>query len=106
MQFPTLLVIAIFLSVYVGMALRRRPGLKVDRTGIALVGALVLCSTGLVTNAMVLQAIDFPTLIVLFGLMVLSAQFAVCGFYDWCSARIAATHASPVAILALTVLVA
>ena len=81
MQFPTLLVIAIFLSVYVGMALGRWPGLKVDRTGIALVGALVLCSTGLVTNAMVLQAIDFPTLIVLFGVMVFSAQFAVCGFY-------------------------
>jgi hypothetical protein len=41
MQFPTLLVIAIFLSVYVGMALGRWPGLKVDRTGIALVGAIV-----------------------------------------------------------------
>ena len=106
MQLPTLLVIAVFLSVYVGMALGRWPGLKVDRTGIALLGAIVLYSTGLVSNAMVLQAIDFPTLIVLFGLMVLSAQFAVCGFYDWCSARIAATHASPVAILALTVLVA
>jgi Na+/H+ antiporter NhaD/arsenite permease-like protein len=106
MQLPTLLVIAVFLSVYVGMALGRWPGLKVDRTGIALLGAIVLYSTGVVSNAMVLQAIDFPTLIVLFGLMVLSAQFAVCGFYDWCSARIAATHASPVAILALTVLVA
>jgi len=106
MQLPTLLVIAVFLSVYVGMALGRWPGLKVDRTGIALLGAIVLYSTGLVSTAMVLQAIDFPTLIVLFGLMVLSAQFAVCGFYDWCSARIAATHASPVAILALTVLVA
>src|SRR5262247_1975032 len=106
MQFPTLMVIAIFLSVYVGMALGRWPGLKIDRTGIALLGAIVLYSTGLVSTAMVLQAIDFPTLIVLFGLMVLSAQFAVCGFYDWCSARIAAMHASPVAILALTVLVA
>jgi Na+/H+ antiporter NhaD/arsenite permease-like protein len=106
MQFPTLVVVAIFLSVYVGMALGRWPGLKIDRTGIALLGAIVLYSTGLVTDAVVLQAIDFPTLIVLFGLMVLSAQFAVCGFYDWCSARIAATHASPVAILALTVFVA
>lgn len=53
-----------------------------------------------------LAAIDFPTLIVLFDLMVLPAQFAACGFYDWCSARIAATHASPVAILGLTVAVA
>ena len=34
-------------------------------------------------------AIDFPTLIILFGLMILSAQFAACGFYDWCSTKIA-----------------
>jgi Na+/H+ antiporter NhaD/arsenite permease-like protein len=98
MQLTTLLVVVTFLSVYIGMALGRWPGLKIDRTGIAVLGAIVLYSTGLVSNAMVLQAIDFPTLIVLFGLMVLSAQFAACGFYAWCSARIASTHASPVAI--------
>jgi Na+/H+ antiporter NhaD/arsenite permease-like protein len=106
MQYTTLLVVATFLAVYVGMALGRWPGLKIDRTGIAVLGAIVLYSTGVVSNTMVLQAIDFPTLIVLFGLMVLSAQFAASGFYDWCSARIAATRASPVAILALTVSVA
>ena len=38
--------------------------------------------------------------------MMLSAQYAACGFYDWCSARIAATQASPTTILGLTVLVA
>jgi Na+/H+ antiporter NhaD/arsenite permease-like protein len=103
MQYTTLLVVATFIAVYVGMALGRWPGLKIDRTGIAVLGAIFLYSTGVVTNAAVLAAIDFPTLIVLFGLMVLSAQFAACGFYDWCSARIAATHASPVAVLGLTV---
>jgi Na+/H+ antiporter NhaD/arsenite permease-like protein len=102
----TPLVVATFVAVYIGMALGRWPGLKIDRTGIAVLGAIVLYSTGVVGDAMVLQAIDFPTLVVLFGLMVLSAQFAACGFYDWCSARIAATHASAVAILALTVAVA
>jgi Na+/H+ antiporter NhaD/arsenite permease-like protein len=106
MQYTTLLVVTTFIAVYVGMALGRWPGLKVDRTGIAVLGAILLYSTGVVTNAAVLAAIDFPTLIVLFGLMVLSAQFAACGFYDWCSARIAATHASPVVILGLTVAVA
>lgn len=106
MNQPTLFVLVIFLAVYIGMGVGRWPGLKIDRTGIAVLGAIVLYATGVVTNAMVLQAIDFPTLIVLFGLMVLSAQFAACGFYDWCSARIAATRASPVAILALTVSVA
>jgi Na+/H+ antiporter NhaD/arsenite permease-like protein len=82
MQYATVLIVATFLAVYVGMALGRWPGLKIDRTGIAVLGAIVLYSTGIVGNEMVLQAIDFPTLIVLFGLMVLSAQFGASGFYD------------------------
>ena len=88
------------------MALGRWPGLRVDRTGIALLGAIVLYIGEAVSGEGVLLAIDFPTLIVLFGLMILSGQFAVCGFYDWCSARIAGSRAPPVMILALTVAVA
>ena len=103
---PMPLVFAVFCAVYVGMALGRWPGLRIDRTGIAILGALVLYASGTVDGKEALQAIDFPTLIVLFGLMMLSAQYAVCGFYDWCSARIAATRATPVTILGLTVLVA
>jgi Na+/H+ antiporter NhaD/arsenite permease-like protein len=102
----TLLVLVTFAAVYIGMALGRWPGLKIDRTGIAVLGAIVLYASGVVSEAMIVAAIDFPALIVLFGLMVLSAQFAACGFYDWCSARIAATHASPPVILALTITVA
>ncbi len=101
-----MLVLAVFAAVYLGMALGRWPGLRIDRTGIAILGAVVLYAAGAVDGRQALQAIDFPTLIVLFGLMMLSAQYAACGFYDWCSARIAATSASPLAILALTVAVA
>ncbi len=101
-----MLVLAVFAAVYLGMALGRWPGLRIDRTGIAILGAVVLYAAGAVDGRQALQAIDFPTLIVLFGLMMLSAQYAACGFYDWCSARVAATSASPLAILALTVAVA
>lgn len=100
------LVVTVFVAVYVGMALGRWPGLRIDRTGIAMLGGIVLFASGVVGGAAALAAIDLPTLIVLFGLMILSAQFAACGFYDWCSARIAATDAAPAAILALTVAVA
>ena len=100
------LVLAVFCAVYIGMALGRWPGLRIDRTGIAFLGAVVLYEAGAIDGGGILEAIDFPTLIVLFGLMMLSAQYAVCGFYDWCSARIAATRASPGAILGHTVLVA
>jgi Na+/H+ antiporter NhaD/arsenite permease-like protein len=97
------LALAVFAAVYVGMAIGRWPGLKVDRTGIALLGAIVLYGSGALDGAAVLAAIDFPTLVVLFGLMILSAQFAACGFYDWCSARIATAALPPVALLAITV---
>jgi Na+/H+ antiporter NhaD/arsenite permease-like protein len=36
------LILAVFAVVYLGMALGRWPGLKLDRTGVALVGAIVL----------------------------------------------------------------
>jgi Na+/H+ antiporter NhaD/arsenite permease-like protein len=99
----TLVVLAVFAAVYVGMALGRWPLLRIDRTGIALVGAIVLFLAGAVTPDGVRAAIDVPTLVILFGLMVLSAQFAACGFYAWCSARIARTPAGPHWLLALTV---
>jgi len=100
------LVVAVFAAVYLGMALGRWPGLRLDRTGIAILGAIVIYAAGAISAAGVLAAIDWATLFVLFGLMILSAQFAACGFYDLCSARIAASAAQPAAILALTVGVA
>ncbi len=97
-------VIAIFVAVYAGMALGRWPGLRLDRTGIALLGALALYAGGSVAGTEVLAAIDFPTLFILFGLMILSAQFAACGFYDWAAQRLASSGASPARILGFVIL--
>jgi Na+/H+ antiporter NhaD/arsenite permease-like protein len=97
------IVVVVFACVYLGMGIGRWPGLMLDRTGIALVGAIVLVLVGAVTGEEVRAAIDVPTLVILFGLMVLSAQFAACGFYDWCSRRLARTPVGPVPLLALTV---
>ena len=102
----TLLVLAVFVLVYAGMALGRFPGLQVDRTGISLLGAIALLLGGAVDSAGVVRAIDFPTLFILLGLMLLSAQFALAGFYDWCALRIARAARGPEALLGLTVLVA
>jgi len=99
-----ILVIAVFAGVYLGMALGRWPALALDRTGIALCGAIVLLFFDEETGASA-DRIDTGTLAVLFGLMVLSAQFAASGLYEWCAARLAAARASPAALLALVVAV-
>lgn len=99
-------VIVVFALVYLGMALGRWPGLRIDRTGVAVVGAIVLYVSGAVDAATMRGAIHVPTLMVLFGLMVLSAQFAASGFYDWCAARLCAARLSPAGLIALVTVVA
>jgi Na+/H+ antiporter NhaD/arsenite permease-like protein len=92
-----------FAATYAGMALGRVPGLAIDRTGIALLAAVALILTGAIPAKEAAGAIDISTLIILLGLMVLSSQFGLAGFYDWCAARIAAAAGSPSRLLALTV---
>ena len=95
--------IALFALTYVGMALGRLPGLRIDRTGIALLATIALIAFGLLEGETLREAVDLPTLAILFGLMIVSAQFGLAGFYDWCAARIASANRSPAILLALTV---
>lgn len=95
--------VALFALTYLGMALGRFPGLRIDRTGIALFAAVALLAFGLLQGETLRGAIDMPTLAILFGLMIVSAQFGLAGFYDWCAARIAGAERSPAVLLALTV---
>jgi Na+/H+ antiporter NhaD/arsenite permease-like protein len=98
-------VVALFVGTYVGMALGRLPGLAIDRTGIALLAATGLLVVGALPGPELLAAVDFPTIAILFGLMMLSAQFVLGGFYDRAAAGIAAARHGPAALLALTVAV-
>ncbi|MSO92896.1 MAG: anion transporter [Rhodospirillales bacterium] len=102
----TAVIVGVFLATYAGMALGRVPGLKIDRTGIALMAVAVLLAAGALDLGAVGRAIDVPTLVLLFALMILSAQFAIAGFYDRCAAVITGAEASPKALLALTVAIA
>ncbi|MEQ8193807.1 MAG: hypothetical protein RIB59_04895 [Rhodospirillales bacterium] len=86
MDFHTAAVIAVFIAVYLGIALGRWPMLKIDRTGIALCGATVLLLLG-PPGGDLARHVDVGTLAMLFGLMVLSAQFDAAGFHAWNARR-------------------
>lgn len=94
------LVVAVFGGVYIGMALGRWPGLAINRTGIALIGALVLLLSGAVDGDAALASVDFATLSVLMTLMVLSSQYAASGFFDWIGNRITHLDLTPRGLLA------
>ena len=97
------LVLAAFLFTYAGMALGRLPGLRVDRTGIALIAVAILLAGGAIETGFPARAIDAPTLVLLFALMVVSAQFASSGFYAACADRIVRSAVPPRRLLALTI---
>jgi len=99
------LTVAVFLLVYLAMGLGALPGLKVDRTGAAVAGAMVLTAAGRIAPEAAWQAIDYRTIGLLFGLMVVSAAFVVSGFYAWAARRVGALPVAPPALLAILVLV-
>lgn len=99
------LTITVFILTYIGMAVGRVPGLRLDRSGIALIAAVILVALGSITPEQIAGAIHFPTVILLFALMIVSARFAGAGFYDVCAAWIAEHRGSATTLLALTVAV-
>ena len=99
-------VLLIFAFVYIGMVLGEIPGLALDRTGVALLGAIALLTTEQVSPEAAWDAVDVPTVMLLFGLMVVSAQFRLGGFYTYLTRRLAAAAVPPDVLLALLVGVA
>lgn len=99
-------VVAVFAVVYLGMFLGGLPRLKLDRSGVALLGAIaVIAFTGeSVEDAA--RAVDLPTIVLLFAFMVLSAQMRLGGFYTAVTQRVAALPLSRSALLAVLIAVA
>jgi Na+/H+ antiporter NhaD/arsenite permease-like protein len=100
------LILIVFIVTYLGMAVGRFPGLRIDRTGIALLSAIVLVATGAVELGSTATFVHLPTILLLFGLMILSAQYGESGFYDGVSAAIARVTGKPAHLLAITILTA
>ncbi|WP_108661344.1 SLC13 family permease [Acuticoccus kandeliae] len=99
------LTIALFVLVYIAMGVGHLPGFGVDRTGAAVVGAMVLIAAGEISPAAAWSSIDYGTIGLLFGLMVVSSAFVVSGFYDWTARKVGGLKVGPLALLAILVAV-
>jgi Na+/H+ antiporter NhaD/arsenite permease-like protein len=98
-----LLVLAVFGIVYLGMILGGLPRLQLDRTGVALLGAIAIVGSGLLSPEEAARAIHLPTILLLFSFMVISAQLRLGGFYTWLTRGITGLGLGPAALLALVV---
>ena len=97
---------AVFAVVYVGMFLGGLPTLKLDRSGIALLGAIAVIPLIGSSVEDAARAVDLPTLVLLFAFMVLAAQMRLGGFYTEVLRRGLSPKLSPRGLLAVLLLVA
>ena len=102
----TTAIFIIFCIVYLGMILGGLPFLQLDRTGVALLGAIALIGVEAVSPEEAAKSIHLPTLILLFSFMVVSAQMRLGGFYTWVTRALAALPLSPPLLLAALIVAA
>ncbi len=98
--------ILIFLGTYLVLVIGRLPWSRVDRTGGCIIGATLMIAFGVLDVKQAVAAIDFDTIILLFGMMIVVANLRLSGFFgavtEW-----AVEHAhGPFVLLVAIVLVA
>ncbi len=99
-------VVAVFAVVYVGMFLGGLPRLKLDRAGVALLGAIAMIAITGMSLEQAARAVDLPTIVLLFAFMVVSAQMRLGGFYTAVTQRVGALALPAPALLAVVLAVA
>jgi Na+/H+ antiporter NhaD/arsenite permease-like protein len=92
-------ILIILLVTYAGIALGHVPGLKIDRTGIALLGAIGMMIFGGISTAEVVSYVNWPTIFLLFGFFVISAQLQLSGFYHAVAGAISSRLGHPARFL-------
>ena len=101
---PAKIILAIFAVTYIGIAMGHIPGLKLNRSGIALLGAIGMMIFGRVTTADAVSYVNWPTICLLFGFFVISAQLRLSGFYDLVAAALAYQLGHPARFLLILML--
>jgi len=97
--------LTIFGTTYVLLAIGRLRPFRLDRTGISIVGAAAMILTGVLPFDRAAAAVDYRTLVLLFGMMIVVANLRLSGFFRLVTARVVRLAGSPVQLLAATVIV-
>jgi Na+/H+ antiporter NhaD/arsenite permease-like protein len=79
---------AVFVVSYFVFALGKLPGMKIDRPGMAIIGAVLMVAFHIVPAAEALRFIDFSTLVLLFSMMLVVGYLHLAGFFEWITEQI------------------
>ncbi|HEY7665251.1 MAG TPA: anion transporter [Xanthobacteraceae bacterium] len=102
---PTLIAaVAIFAATYAVVAVGKLPLYRIDRAGAALLGGSLMVGTGVLSAEEAYRAINFDTITLLLGMMIVVANLRVSGFFRVVTDRIASRVRHPLALLVAVVL--
>jgi len=89
----------------IGLARGGLPGVRMDRAGIAFVGAALMLVTGMLTlpEAVSPASIDYETLVLLFSMMIVIGTLRLSGAFERWTRAAAQRIRSPLALLAATI---
>ncbi|WP_243029945.1 SLC13 family permease [Thermus altitudinis] len=91
----------VLLLTYLGLALGGLPGYRMNRAGVALVGASFLVLLGTLDLEEAWEALDAKTLTFLFGIMVLNAHLGYAGFFGLAAEGLLRWARTPFSLLLL-----
>src|SRR5262245_51663284 len=105
-QWRLLAAVLIFAATYLVLAVGQIPFLRVDRTGAAIVGASLMLAFNVLTVEEAYAAINYDTIILLFGMMIVVANLRLSGFFTLVSEWVVEHARRPILLLTGIVLVA
>ena len=101
---PRAAIFEIFAVTYIAIAIGRLPGFRLDRAGAALVGASLMLAVGGVGIDEVSRVIDFDTVALLLGMMIVVGNLRLSGFFRLITGWAVARARHPIALLATVTL--
>src|SRR6516225_1573598 len=91
--------VTIFIATYAVVGVGKVPVYRIDRAGAALLGGSLMLAIGVLTPQEAYRAIDFDTITLLLGMMIVVANLRVCGFFRLVTDWIATHVRRPLALL-------
>jgi Na+/H+ antiporter NhaD/arsenite permease-like protein len=99
-----ILAIAIFSFTYLLISGRQVRLLPLNRPAAALLGSVLMVACGVMTPEQAYRSVDYDTLVLLLGMMIISAYLFLAGFFEWAADWILRRAKSPQALLGYLVI--
>ncbi len=81
-----MIALAIFCGTFLALSIGTFPGTRIDRTGAAIIGASLMIGFNVLTFEEAVRAVDYSTILLLFGMMIVVANLRLSGFFRLVSA--------------------